>query len=114
MVHLAPCRSPAPERACGVDRRADVDLKALSAIHFLHPLWLLALPPLLLLAVWLARSRGRDGNWSRIVDSDLLPLLRLSEKHSGHSPWPLIGSVWVLTVLALAGPAWTRLETPAF
>jgi Ca-activated chloride channel homolog len=91
-----------------------VDLKALSAIHFLHPLWLLALPPLLLLAIWLARSKGRDGNWSRIVDSDLLPLLRLSEKQRGRSPWPLIGLVWALTVLALAGPAWTRLETPAF
>ncbi len=92
-----------------------MDLKALSALHFLHPLWLLALPPLLLLAVWLARSRGRDGNWSRIVDSDLLPLLRLSEKHGGgQSPWPLVGAVWVLAILALAGPAWTRLETPAF
>jgi len=89
-------------------------LKALSALHFLHPLWLLALPPLLLLAIWLARSRGRDGNWSRIVDSDLLPLLRLSEKQRGHSPWPLVGTVWVLAILALAGPAWTRLETPAF
>jgi Ca-activated chloride channel family protein len=92
-----------------------VELKALSAIHFLHPLWLLALPPLVLLAVWLARSRGRDGNWSRIVDSDLLPLLRLGEKQrSGHSPWPLVGTVWVVAVLALAGPAWNRLESPAF
>ena len=91
-----------------------MDLRGLSAIHFLHPLWLLALPPLLLLAVWLARSRGRDGNWSRIVDSDLLPLLRLSEKHRGNSPWPLVGSAWVLAIFALAGPAWTRLETPAF
>src|ERR1700744_1930533 len=105
MVHLAARCSVAPERARRLDWRADVDLKALSAIHFLHPLWLLALPPLLLVAVWLARSRGRDGNGSRIVDSDLLPLLRLSEKHRGHSPWPLIGSVWALTVLALAGPA---------
>jgi Ca-activated chloride channel homolog len=91
-----------------------VDLKALSAIHFLHPLWLLALPPLLLLAIWLARAKGRDGNWSRVVDSDLLPLLRLSEKQRGRSPWPLIGLVWALAVVALAGPAWTRLETPAF
>src|SRR3984957_780809 len=101
MVHVAAWRSSAPERACGVDRRAHVDLKAFSAIHFLHPLWLLALPPLLLVAIWLARSKSRDGNWSRIVDSDLLPLLRLSEKQRGRSPWPLIGLVWALTVLAL-------------
>jgi Ca-activated chloride channel family protein len=91
-----------------------MDLKALSSIHFLHPLWLLALPPLLLLTVWLARSMGRDGNWSRVVDSELLPVLRLNESRGGRSPWPLVGAVWVLAVLALAGPAWSRLETRAF
>ena len=91
-----------------------MDLKALSSIHFLHPLWLLALPPLLLLTVWLARSMGRDGNWSRVVDPELLSVLRLSERRGGRSPWPLVGLVWVLAVLALAGPAWSRLETRAF
>lgn len=91
-----------------------MDLKALGALHFLHPLWLLALPPLLLLTVWLARSVARDGNWSRVVDPDLLPLLRVSEPRGGRSPWPLVGAVWVLAVLALAGPAWSRLETRAF
>lgn len=89
-------------------------LKFLGSIHFLHPLWLLALPPLLLLTVWLARSIGRDGNWSRIVDPDLLPLLRVSENRPGQSPWLLLGSVWVLAVFALSGPAWRHLETPAF
>ena len=44
-----------------------MDLKALSSIHFLHPLWLLALPPLLLLTVWLARSMGREYAWRRGV-----------------------------------------------
>jgi Ca-activated chloride channel homolog len=91
-----------------------VDLKALSSLHFLHPLWLLAVPPLLVLTVWLSRSSGRDGNWSRIVDPELLSALRLSEKRRGRSPWPLVGLGWALAVLALAGPAWTRLETPAF
>jgi Ca-activated chloride channel family protein len=91
-----------------------MDLRSLSSIHFLHPWWLLALPPLLILTTWLVRSAGRDGNWSRVVDSELLPLLRMSEKRGGHSPWPLVGSIWVLAVLALAGPAWSRLETPAF
>jgi Ca-activated chloride channel family protein len=91
-----------------------MDLKAMGAIHFLHPLWLLALPPLLLFTVWLARSMGRDGNWSRIVDPELLSVLRLTESRGGRSPWLLVGSIWVLAVLALAGPAWSRLETRAF
>lgn len=82
--------------------------------HFLHPYWLLALPPLLALAVWLARRRGRDGGWTRLLDGELLPLLRLSEGDRGSSPWRLFGLIWTLAVLALAGPTWQRQVTPAY
>ena len=82
--------------------------------HFLHPYWLLALPPLVALAVWLARRRGRDGAWPRLLDGELLPLLRLSEGGTGSSPWPLIGLAWTLAVVALAGPTWQRQITPAY
>ncbi|HEY0342666.1 MAG TPA: VWA domain-containing protein, partial [Steroidobacteraceae bacterium] len=61
-----------------------------------------------------ARAVGRDGAWSRVMDADLLPLLRMSEKRRGQSPWLLVGMIWSLAVLALAGPAWSHLETPAF
>jgi Ca-activated chloride channel homolog len=91
-----------------------VDLSRLSAFHFLHPGWLLALPLLFGLMAWLTRPANRDGNWSRIVDSQLLPLLRVSESRRGRSPWMLVGSIWTLAVLALAGPAWNRTESPAF
>lgn len=86
----------------------------MSRFHFLHPYWLLALPPLLALAVWLARRRGRDGAWQRLVDGELLPLLRLSEGRAGRSPWPIVGAAWALAVLALAGPTWQRQITPAY
>jgi Ca-activated chloride channel homolog len=87
----------------------------LTSLHFLHPAWLLALPPLLLLSAWLARSVANDGNWSRIVDAQLLPLLRISEERRARSVWPLlIGSIWTLAVVALAGPAWNRTRSPAF
>jgi Ca-activated chloride channel family protein len=86
----------------------------LGAFHFLHPLWLLALPPLLALAAWLTWRQRRDGAWAQVVDSPLLDALRLSEGRRGQSPWPLIGVVWTLAVLALAGPSWQRLDTPAF
>lgn len=89
-------------------------LSHLSALHFLHPAWLLALPPLLGLTAWLTRRANRDGNWSRIVDSQLLPLLRVSESRRGRSPWMLVGSIWTLAVLALAGPAWKRTQSAAF
>ncbi len=86
----------------------------MAGFHFLHPDWLLALPPLLGLAVWLARRRGRDGAWTRLIDGELLPLLRLSEGGAGRSPWLLVGLVWTLAVLALAGPTWERQITPAY
>jgi len=86
-----------------------------TSFHFLHPAWLLALPPLLLLTAWLARSIANDGNWSKIVDAQLLPLLRISEGRRARSVWPfLMGSIWTLAVVALAGPAWNRIKSPAF
>jgi Ca-activated chloride channel homolog len=86
----------------------------MSRFHFLYPYWLLALPPLIALAVWLARRRGRDGAWPRLLDGELLSLLRLSEGGAGRSPWPLIGLLWTLAVLALAGPTWQRQITAAY
>lgn len=89
-----------------------MDLKALSAFHFLHPAWLLALPVLLAWVLWRRRSAG--GDWARIADPELLALLRIGASRGSSSPWPLIGAAWTLAVLALAGPAWNRLQTPAF
>jgi len=89
-------------------------LRELSAVHFLHPQWLLALPPLLILVAWLLRPTARDAQWSRIVDPDLLSVLRVNVSRKGSSPWLLLGLLWTLAVVALAGPAWTRLESPAF
>ncbi|HEX5421734.1 MAG TPA: VWA domain-containing protein [Gammaproteobacteria bacterium] len=89
-------------------------VKGLNAFHFLHPAWLLALPVLWLLAVWLERRRKRSGAWSGLVDAHLLPLLRVGEDGQGRSPWPLVAGLWTLGVLALAGPAWQHEQTPAF
>lgn len=86
----------------------------MSHFHFLHPYWLIALPPLVAFAVWLARRRGRQGGWPRLVDGQLLSLLRLSQGGAGRSPWPLVSVAWALAVLALAGPTWQRQITPAY
>lgn len=86
----------------------------MSHFHLLHPWWLLALPPLLAFALWSARRRGRDGAWPRLLDGELLQLLRLKEGGAGRSPWLLFGLIWTLAVLALAGPTWQRRITPAY
>lgn len=84
------------------------------SFHFLHPGWLLALPALWLLIAWLTRSGHRDGNWSRIVDSELLAVLRIEESRRNQAPWLLLTAIWTLAVLALAGPTWHRIERVAF
>ena len=83
--------------------------------HFLHPAWLLALPALLLMLAWLGRASRGDTNWSRVIDSQLLAVLRVAEgRRSRVAPWLLLGTVWTLAVLALAGPTWKRTASPAF
>ena len=83
---------------------------AVHAFHFLRPAWLAALLPLWGLLLWLSRRRAGEGNWSRLIDPDLFPALRL-EGGSGvaaASPWPWLGLAWTLAVLALAGPSWQQ------
>lgn len=84
-------------------------------VHFLRPAWLLALPLLWGLSFWLARRRGRDGDWTRLIDPELLPALRLdSGGQPGRSPWPWLALAWTLAALALAGPSWQRAPSPAY
>jgi len=87
----------------------------MQAFHFLRPAWLLALPLLWGLVLWLARRRGHSGDWARLIDPDLLPALRLDGGgKSGRSPWPWLALAWTLAALALAGPSWQRAPAPAY
>lgn len=89
-------------------------LSALADFHFLHPWWLLALPALWALAAWFGWRRRQDGNWSQLIDAELLPALRLEAGGRGGSLWWLIALAWTLATLALAGPAWQREQSSAF
>lgn len=85
-----------------------MDLSALRDFHFLRPAWLLALPLLLGLALWLARRRGGEGGWARLIDPELFASLRLegAAAAGGLSPWPWLALAWTAATLALAGPSW--------
>lgn len=83
--------------------------------HFLRPEWLLAVLPALLLAVlaWRRIGAGRDP-WRGLVDAHLLKHLALQETARGKR-WPITALMagWLLACLAMAGPAWQKLPTPA-
>lgn len=92
--------------------------EAWAAFHFLRPAWLLALPLLWAAAAWLARRRARDGDWSALIDAELLAGLRLSEPGAAASapprPWRWLALAWTLAGLALAGPTWSHDAAPGY
>lgn len=83
--------------------------------QFLRPEWLYAIPVVVLVAVWLGRRRLGAGNWQQVVDATLMPfVLSRSPGRGSDFRWWLLGLGGVLAAVALAGPAWERIEQPVF
>ncbi len=83
--------------------------------HFLRPLWLLALIPLLLLLWQGLNRRHRSRSWQTVVDAELLPHL-LSGRNGikDNRLWILSAICGLLGIVALAGPVWEKLPQPIF
>ena len=78
---------------------------ALSEFHFLRPIWLVGLLALPILIWLLHRLVARASAWRDVLDNDLAePLLVSRGQRSRLRPLPLLTAVWLLTVIALAGP----------
>ena len=87
----------------------------LADFHFLRPEWLAAIPFVIIVALLFARRRYGPGSWENIVDAALVPHVLSGTPRKGLDPrWLLLVLVGVLGVLALAGPAWQRIEQPVF
>jgi Ca-activated chloride channel family protein len=88
----------------------------MSEFHFLRPFWLLALLPVALLSWRFYRLGRAGGDWRQVCDPALLPYILVHG--AGSAPTRraslLLGLGGVLATLALAGPVWERLPTPAF
>ena len=81
--------------------------------HFLRPAWLLLVPLLLGLVPLLCRARAPGAAWRRVIDPALLPhLLEGAAPRRRCLPAGLLGLLWILLVLALAGPTWEREPAP--
>lgn len=83
--------------------------------HWLRPEWLYALPLLVVLAVMLARGKLGSGNWQTVIDRALMPYVLSIDPGRGRDyRWWLLGLGGVLAIMALAGPAWQRVEQPVY
>lgn len=88
-------------------------IAALAPFHFERPLWLLALIPAL--ALWLIERRSSDMllRWQRVIDPALLPHLIVGETRPAIlSPINALMAGGLLTIIAIAGPAWQREPSP--
>ncbi|QFT92306.1 hypothetical protein FIU86_05595 [Roseovarius sp. THAF9] len=86
-------------------------------VTLLRPLWLLALPVLAGLAWWLWSRRQGLGDWQRAADPGMIramAALGRVEAQPGRSGLWAGMAVLVIAVLALAGPAVERRDTPSF
>jgi len=91
----------------------------LSQLHFLQPLWFLALIPLATIWWLMARSKVADSRaWAKVIDANLLPLL-LSGSGGKHDSACYFGKSllaigWIIATFALANPVWEKIPRPVF
>jgi Ca-activated chloride channel family protein len=87
----------------------------LADFHFLRPDWLWAVPLVIACAVLLARRQLGPGSWQNVVDESLAPhVLSRSATRRADYRWWLVGLGGVIAAVAIAGPAWQRVEQPVF
>jgi Ca-activated chloride channel family protein len=88
----------------------------MQGFHFLRPWWLLLLPLLLIILWFLRRRRLQSRRWQNVCDAQLLPHLLISESGTRQRRGLLliVGLSGLLSIAALAGPAWKQLEQPVF
>jgi Ca-activated chloride channel homolog len=81
----------------------------MSEFHFLRGWWLLAVIPALLVVwrLWSHEDAGRA--WRTLIAPHLLPHLLTGRDERGWiRPVTVLPIVWMLGVMALAGPTWER------
>src|SRR5690554_631415 len=87
-------------------------MSVLGNFHLLRPEWLLALVPLALLLV-LAQRRGvGESHWHQVIPAELLRHLMPQGNRSQRKPLFALALLWLVAVIALAGPAWQKEPQP--
>jgi Ca-activated chloride channel homolog len=82
--------------------------------HFLRPLWLMALIPVVAIVVLIAFRRRPESQWGDVIAPNLLKHLLVKPDHRWRiDPLYLVASGLVIGIVALSGPTWRR-ELPPF
>lgn len=89
------------------------DVGFISNLHFLRPLWFLLLIPFGIITYLQLRSGNLSRQWQPVIAAHLLPRMVVPGNQR-----QLFSPIWVSTLaipllmVALAGPSWTRADSP--
>lgn len=84
-------------------------------LHFVRPLWLLAIPAWLGLVALVRRTARFDSAWERVCDPRLVPYVVEGRAAPRSGLYQVLAALaGVLALLALAGPAWRELPQPVY
>lgn len=88
-------------------------MEALSAFHFVRPLWLLALIPAVALTLLARRGDDAAARWRGVVAPELLRYLLVDNGRPARiTPNAMLLVVWVIGAIAIASPVWRREPSP--
>ena len=83
-------------------------------LHWLRPLWLWCLLPLVLTLVYWLRRMGESSAWHRVIDEKLHSYV--IDGNVTKRKWAPVAlfTGWALAILMLAGPVWDKQDVPVF
>ncbi len=81
---------------------------------FLRIEWLFCFIPLVMVMVWIYYQQSKAHNWENVCDKHLLSHLIVSIGQANKLPFIILGLFWSLSILALSGPSWTKVQSPVF
>lgn len=86
--------------------------EALQNFHFLRPGWLLLLPVAAGCWWWLRRQGDPLRSWRRLIDPELLSHLVHGDGARANPLGFRLLALWMILIVALAGPTWRRAPSP--
>ncbi len=86
----------------------------MNEFHFLRPSVFYALIPCLLFFILRWRVKTNTSAWHRICDHHLIKSLLISQSTKSIKWMGILGLMWLVSIIALAGPTWEKIPRPVF
>lgn len=83
-------------------------------VHFLRPEWFLALLPLIAILLLLWKNTKISTTWERYISPHLAKVLVNTSETTQKHQLKILTLTWLIAVLALSGPAFTKKALPVF